>query len=455
MSCMMTGTAVDNRTTIIGAPSAKIASTLLTGALALVAMEVASAKTIFTYPECGATVQQCIDASAPGDVVQIATNQPIDESPRISHSLVLKSAPGFTATFPGFNSVIGTVSGSEDGSIVVRGLKLETGRIFLASGTSGKFTAVVRDNKIATGITFGSGIEVRTGTEGEDRGPIFVNIRDNVVYVPGRGASGQSNGISVSTSRSPKLRGVISGNQIAIEDNGQGDGISLPNGNNSLNVDVIDNVITGRDYGSGISVFQFGEGELKTRLLNNLITGENGNAGRPAGISISGSRGSLDFIAINNTIVKNRNGVSIGGRKDLGASIKGAVVNNIIADNFNIGLSIDNDFEDVVINKHNLIFGNGSNFFTPGPGTIEADPKFLASGLYRPSPDSPAVNAGDNHSVPSFLAFALGGNLRILDFTVDIGAYESPCPEGTNAGEEWTNIDTAPTYISSGICKAG
>jgi len=64
----------------------------------------------------------------------------------------------------------------------------------------------------------------------------------------------------------------------------------------------------------------------------------------------------------------------------------------------------------------------------PGPGNIEADPRFLnaAAGDFRLRPDSPCINAGFN-------AWARGetdldGRPRIVGRTVDMGAYEFQTP---------------------------
>jgi hypothetical protein len=59
-----------------------------------------------------------------------------------------------------------------------------------------------------------------------------------------------------------------------------------------------------------------------------------------------------------------------------------------------------------------------------GTGNIDADPLFVApaSGDYRLGAGSPAINAGDNSAVTT--ATDLDGNPRIVNGSVDMGAYE-------------------------------
>jgi len=65
--------------------------------------------------------------------------------------------------------------------------------------------------------------------------------------------------------------------------------------------------------------------------------------------------------------------------------------------------------------------------FQPGVGNKRENPCFMdpASGDLRLSPSSPAIDAGDNDSILPFLPTDMPGNSRIVNGTIDMGAYES------------------------------
>ena len=91
--------------------------------------------------------------------------------------------------------------------------------------------------------------------------------------------------------------------------------------------------------------------------------------------------------------------------------------------------------------------------FTPGLGNRWENPCFIdpASGDLRLSPSSPAIDAGDNDSILPFLPTYMPGNSRIVNGTIDMGAYESGSEIaskryyvdadalGNNDGSSWSN----------------
>jgi hypothetical protein len=92
-----------------------------------------------------------------------------------------------------------------------------------------------------------------------------------------------------------------------------------------------------------------------------------------------------------------------------------------------------------------------------GTGNIGADPMFMdaLNGDHRLPFFSPCIDTGSNNAVPSGLATDLDGNPRIVNQTVDIGAYEirqdSDCDGISDAVEGFDDLDTdgTPNYLDT------
>jgi hypothetical protein len=121
-------------------------------------------------------------------------------------------------------------------------------------------------------------------------------------------------------------------------------------------------------------------------------------------VTADGGNAALAAQLVNNTVVDGRWGVLVAVRDDLGASVTGGLFNTIVTFNSQAGISIDASATGFA-NSHNLIFGNPANFFTPGPGTINADPLFVnrAAGNYRLASGSPAIDVGLDSALPESL----------------------------------------------------
>jgi predicted outer membrane repeat protein len=87
-----------------------------------------------------------------------------------------------------------------------------------------------------------------------------------------------------------------------------------------------------------------------------------------------------------------------------------------------------------------------------GEGNVDTDPLFMnqAGGNYHLRPNSPCINAGNNSAVPSGVTTDLDSKPRIINGTVDMGAYEYEQQQlriiyvdagtsGENNGSSWTD----------------
>jgi hypothetical protein len=415
-------------------------SVLILACTLLASMTAAHAATL-TYPgpaPCNTTLQSCIDSAAAGDVVEIATSSPIDESPDLNRSLVLRAAGGFMPLLAAPNSILASSTGTTDNDFTIQGITIEDGIILVTHGSTGRLNVSIVGNTILEGFITNPTISIRAGNVNPPvMGDITFSILNNRITVP---VASQINGISIDSGNNPTATGVIKGNTIIMQGSDQGAAIDLANGDQTLTADVIGNVISGASYDQGISVFQFSPGGSTTvRILNNLITGQSGNVGAPGAISINGSQGSISFSVLNNTLSGNEDAIRISGRNDLGAAMVGNVENNIIANSTDIGISIDSDFITTVTNRNNLLHNNGSSFFTAGPGTLFQDPQFVGGGDHRLQAFSPAIDTGNNTPGGGLPLTDLEGVNRISGGTVDIGAYEHwavmPLPV------EWLSFD--------------
>jgi parallel beta-helix repeat protein/predicted outer membrane repeat protein len=99
-----------------------------------------------------------------------------------------------------------------------------------------------------------------------------------------------------------------------------------------------------------------------------------------------------------------------------------------------------------------------------GEGNIDTDPLFMnqAGGNYHLRPNSPCIDAGDNSAVPSGVTTDLDSKPRIINGTVDMGAYEYEQQQpriiyvdagasGENNGSSWAD---AYNYIQDALMMA-
>jgi hypothetical protein len=401
----------------------------------LVALQVISSTAqaaTFTYPSaaCNADLQACINAAAPGDAVEVATASPISEQLFIDKSLILRPATGFSPVLNNGARVNLFNLGSASNSIVFEGFTIDAGEVRVNQVSTQAFDVRIR-NLVFTDTNLDQpAIDLGTNFPGP-YGPVTFEITDNVITVPDTVFGAPT--IVVNGGHASTFSGTIQGNVIHEPAGGDGTGaILVANAVSQLDVDVIGNHVTGANYNSGISFFQFGDGDAHVRFVNNLVEGQGGNSGQPAAMGISVTEGDATFMILNNTLVNSEHGIAISGRDDLGATWSGVVANNVVDSMSEWGITID-DPSASVVNEHNIIHAVGGNFFAPGPGTLFIDPQFVGGGDYRLTPGSPAQNAGNDALVPPDITIDLIGQQRIQGAAVDMGAYEIAVPEPASA----------------------
>ena len=386
---------------------------------------------VLTYPgaaPCNTTLQACVTGASAGDTIQLATNTLIAEFVTIDKSLVIEPAPGFTPSVQGlFASVTAT-----DLSLTVQNLSgLSTLRTVLAPG-GGNLTLQVLGNVIsASGFNGAVEVDAGTGASGS-YGTATVTVADNTIAQDGSGGSCVD---AIAIIGVPAMfTATIVHNDITVTNLSQCGGVDAVVGGGGSGTATIDrNLVHGSNFDLGIEVRNFGNnpgqpgGLLTAQVSDNLVWGQNGNTGAPAGLvaSADGNNAALAVQLVNNTVADGRIGVLVSARTDLGADITGGLFNNVVAFNSQTGVTIDNGLSGFS-NAHNLTFGNGGNFFVPGPTTLASDPLFInrPGHDYRLGAGSPAINTGLGSALPLSFTLDLAGGPRRIG-TIDMGAYES------------------------------
>jgi predicted nucleotidyltransferase len=395
----------------------------------------ASAATL-TWPQSnpalpcfGVGLQTCIGIAHAGDIVQVATNSPVNEDLTVDKSLTLRAATGFTPVLGALHYIFLSNPALTANVVTLRDFTLEQGRIFAVQTSLSTFNVTLTNLDILNTFNLGPEIQVRTGQPGP-YGPIVFDISNNDLTIPANSQFNGAEAISIEGSNAQNVTGVIRNNRIFNFDGGQQGAIGLYNWlANPFDIDVIANEIRGADYNYGVLLFQFGAGNSVVRYLDNLVVGQVNVAGAPGAYVVNISDGTANFEITNNTAASGGIGVLVSGRDDLGASWSGSVANNIVSGMTGAGITISQPTQTSgnVDNDHNLVFNAAFNDFTPGPGTLFVNPLFVGGANYRLTDPSPARNSGNPARVPADLVTDLDGNLRQLD-TVDMGAYESTTP---------------------------
>jgi hypothetical protein len=374
-------------------------------------------------PPCNGTLQACIDAASSGAVVYVQTSATVNPGPYlyVTKPLSLLAAAGYHPVFAAGSTISAyyTPAAGTNWALDIEGFTLLDGMV-IAQVNQGNATVTLRNLEITTlnqVSTFTSGIGLRnSGT-----GTLTFELANNRVHVAINDVS-QPPGIYVDSASG--FSGSIHDNRITSSGTQGMAGVVLYPGATS-SARVYANQISGR-LGYGILEFPYNSnGAARVDAISNAI-----QCSSPTGFGLSmvaAAAGSFDAYLYNNTVVGCQHGFSISNSGALAGTLSG----NLIAYN-TYGVYIGDAFATGFSNDHNLVFGNGSDYFTPGVGTVTSDP-LLRRGTAdaRLSSGSPAIDAADSISVHEFLS-NLGisevdaDGLRRFKGTglADIGAFE-------------------------------
>ncbi|HEX7770460.1 MAG TPA: choice-of-anchor Q domain-containing protein [Dokdonella sp.] len=378
-------------------------------------------------PGCQGTLQACIDAADAGDIVEIATNDPIGDIIQVfGKTLMLRPAAGFEPVFEPtqFTNAINLFGADTPASITVEGMTVRGATIDAYQAGSAAFHVTIRGNRIEAQDLDASRTAIGLRPFGASpTGPVRFEFTGNDI------ALGFLSGDDISAIGIADLAGAttgtIAGNTVRIGGTmSTYAAISIRNGAGTLDLDVLANRIDAAGYNGGIAITQEdAAGAMAGRVINNLVVGTDYVMGmQPGAISVWVTAGSGEFLVANNTLVGNDTGFFADAAP--GGILEGVLANNIVAGSTNRGIVIDALVEPAFGNDHNLVFGNLDDEFTPGPGTLFVDPQFIGAGDYHLQRTTPARDAGNNQHVPPDITGDLDGMPRVMGGTVDIGAYE-------------------------------
>jgi len=372
-----------------------------------------------TYPgPCGATLQLCLDGLPAGATVEVATAGPIVEDITATKSVTLKPAAGFSPVIQGSLVLSGQAAVT---TFSVTGFTVE-GRIAAAPG-AGDLAVTISDNTVEAGG--GTGIEIFSGSAGPF-GDVFGTVARNHVSAIGSGAASPCIGIAVTA---PNDTGGLF---MTVEDNvvtatGCDDGggiLGVATGGSAMNLSLVKNRVnaTGSNSGIGVTIDSGATAALTARLSGNFVFGQSDGPGVGGGLWVEAVSSPASVLVTNNTVVGNAHGLRVGVDSTAGGTIiTGFVANNIVAFSSVTGL----DLVASAPNQHNLVFGNATDFFALGAGTVTSNPQLAAATDFHLLGSSPAINAGLNGALGPELVTDLDGEPRVQEGTVDIGADES------------------------------
>lgn len=332
----------------------------------------------------------------------------------------------------------GVISGNENNAYHVLVIASDLGIYnntqvdgFIISGGNANGSGLVSYNTVfifqsqGGGIITSSSISSSSSPSASISSPSFINcIITNNSAKSGGGVYSSSRSISTSftstSTSNPQFTNCIIANNLAT--NGYGGGVNS-------------NANSYSTYSTSNPSF------FNCSIINNsaIVTGGTGGGlYSDAGTSFSG--GSSSMPEVYNTIFWDN-------KKGTDSNVTGADFYLSVINNGSIGVTAVNSL--LQLSQANLYTAANNNSLTNNINNqFNANPLFVAATNYNLKIGSPAIDTGNNNTIPVGVTKDLAGKNRIIGASVDIGAYEfDPTALGVNDSKNSIDVNVYPNPV--------
>ena len=398
----------------------------------------AQAATTYIWPSaapCNGLLQACIDATANGDRIEVASATINEDISVYDRDLTLVAAPGFEPVFgAGHWASVTSSAISGNRSVSVGGLSFRGGYFFASYGGTGTATLDLRDLVFDDAPGVGSGGLQVYAYGGTVNATLYRNRVTSLPPYAGRGIisfvarGGTLNAEAYYNRVQASSSGLVAGGGIVADysDSGSGGRVRV-HGNEVRGSFGLGGIVASEGIDSAVPV------SFDARVYNNVVVGT--TAASSYGIRAVVNTGTINWQAAANTITQVEWGLVAGpySGASSGARVDGFMSSNLVRAS-SIGLYVFTSNAPSLTNDYNLINAPSLANVALGSHTLSMPAKLVSDELPRLSANSPAIDAADTNTVG--LGMLLGG-LPFLDADglrrmktwfaldrIDIGAYE-------------------------------
>ncbi len=368
---------------------------------------------------CNTSLQACIDAADAGDRIRVGSEGPIDQNLSIVRDLRLETLPGYRPRLAPGRRI--SVAGNAALDVRVRGFIVERGSVAVQHTGSSALTLSLQDLDI-TAEPGREGLRIDAG----GAGPVGFTIENVAIEIDGAAGGDARAALRIAHAGSGLFDGVIGFVRITASGLGPAAALAIDSGPGSATLDVFGVRIDGSALAGGIAV-NAGTGPLAINLVSNAVIGDGAGSdlATRAALRVDGAAAAVTVNALNNTTVGTPRGLALVAGA---GGLTGAVQNHLASGHAVRGFDLPSTFP----NRRNLAWNNGADLWTPGPGTLTADPRLVDPLQPRLRADSPAIGAAERSLLD---AVSAARGLPALDVdglrrfkgtnaALDIGAFE-------------------------------